>query len=482
MRHFILIMTLFLSYCSRAQNHLGDSWEIGVYGYRIDLGQFPIVHDTVMISPIIFLQGKSNLCDSSGALLYMSTGWDIYNKSGVLIEDGDSLTSKDLYAHYSGVNSYSQCSIFLPMDSGKAYFVSATCNDTMFSAWQGANVTSAPFNILAYSIIDQYANNGQGKVVERMHSILENTSLNKGGMMACKHSNGKDWWLIKTASDSIHFYTFLFTQDSVYNYGVQKFPYYQHSFSDFIGQIVFNREGNKVAIVNSNSPGKLVTMDFDRCYGVLSNFNLINNVPVLTNPSGSDTTALGVAFSPNGRFIYVAKFSYILQYDTEDSSWYQVSNWDTSWSNFAGYTLCALGVDDKIYFGAYHGTSKELSVVDNPDVKGIGCNFCRKCLRAKSSTGYMSIPPCMPNYELGAKTCFPMNVVNETDDTDWSFYPNPVSHTIHMNNAKGKTKVLLDAWGRILFSTTSDNIDVSRLVNGLYYLRCGISTKKLLIE
>jgi len=63
------------------------------------------------------------------------------------------------------------------------------------------------------------ANGGAGKVLKRMQPLMENAELRKTQMMACRHANGKDWWLLKQAGDSNTICKFLFTQDSVYNMG-----------------------------------------------------------------------------------------------------------------------------------------------------------------------------------------------------------------------------------------------------------------------
>jgi hypothetical protein len=53
-----------------------------------------------------------------------------------------------------------------------------------------------------------------------------------------------------------------------------------------------------------------------------------------------------------------------------------------------------------MYIGNWNGLGKAMSVINNPDVKGVGCGFCPKCFQfPKIGAGN---PPCMPNYALGA--------------------------------------------------------------------------------
>ncbi len=67
------------------------------------------------------------------------------------------------------------------------------------------------------------ANGGAGKVTQRMVPLMQNANLRKTQMMACRHGNGKDWWLLKQEGGNADEHTFLFTQDSVYDKGVQLF-------------------------------------------------------------------------------------------------------------------------------------------------------------------------------------------------------------------------------------------------------------------
>jgi hypothetical protein len=144
-----------------------------------------------------------------------------------------------------------------------------------------------------------------------------------------------------------------------------------------------------------------------------------------------------------------------------------------------------MGPDNKIYIGNFGGLSKQMSRIDNPDVKGLGCNFCPRCLRLDSlgATAYVGTPPCMPNYSLGAKTCWPLS--NEqviVNNEQWELYPNPVNTILYIGNAKGKKKKLYNTYGQLLISTTKEEINISGLAKGLYFLSCGQQTQKVLVE
>lgn len=193
--------------------------------------------------------------------------------------------------------------------------------------------------------------------------------------------------------------------------------------------MMFNAEGTKFVTTGIGNFAKVFTADFDRCYGLLSNFTELT-VPCPTWEDGIDSTTHGVVYSPNGRFIYVAHRAFIYQYDTWDNSWYEVYGKDTSYDFFTLYSNMQCTADGKILIGHFHGLSKQLSLIENPNEKGIACNFCRKCLRATSTTGWLNGPPNVANYALGAKTCWPLSQSESQEqraEEKWKVFPNPAS-------------------------------------------------------
>jgi len=375
------------------------------------------------------------------------------------------------------------------MDSNKYYFITPTFSDIRYDDCHN-NGGNCYFDLLLYNVIDMNANAGAGKVTQRMIPLLQNVNLRKTQMMACRHGNGKDWWLLKQEGDSANVHTFLFTQDSVFDKGVQIFSEPVWGGWDIRGQSTFNSNGSKYATTShGGSTGLIFLADFDRCYGIL------DNPWVIQMPSGSqhdptDTNimerlSVGLVFSPNNKFLYVISMSNIYQFDLQDSSWYHVAGLDTSYQQFQGYETAYSGPDNKLYIGNWGGLSKQMSRIDNPDVKGVGCNFCPRCLRMDSLSGVFSLgtPPCMPNYSLGAKTCWPLQNENVKEkEKELSVYPNPSSSMIYIKNANQKKKELYNSIGQLIFSTFKNEINVSNYSKGIYYLRCGIQTKKIIIE
>jgi hypothetical protein len=377
----------------------------------------------------------------------------------------------------------SQSSIFLPMDSNKYYFITPTNS-------AGNLCYSCHNDAMIYSVIDMNANGGTGKVVQRMIPFATNGQFRKTQMMACRHSNGKDWWLLKQAGDSNRIHKFRFTQDSVYNEGYQQFDEPVWGTWDIYGQSCFSTDGSKYASSShGSSNGKVFLADFDRCLGVLSNPKVIT-MPTGSQynpgaPSDSEKLAKGVAYSPDNNFLYVIGQFNIWQFDFADSSWFHVAGMDTTFIQFTHYDASYYGADGKLYIGNFHGTSKQMSRIDNPDVKGAGCNFCPRCLRLDSVYYYggAGTPPCMPNYSLGADSCWPVGITQYINEkTQLEVYPNPTSSTLYIKSSSNSKRELFNSIGQLLFTTKENEIDVSKYSKGVYYLKVASKFKKIIIE
>jgi len=485
---FIAISILTISNLCNSQSKLGNESITGSGGIRIKFDNGNIISNNSIYYNSYFYHGNSCICDTSGNLILASDGYNVYNNIGNYIDGGDTLVPNDFYINQNGWSVLSQSSIFLPMDSEKYYFITPAMSDVRFADCQANN--NCHFDLLLYNVIDMNANAGAGKVVRRMQPLMENARLRKTQMMACRHGNGKNWWLLKHEGDSANVHVFLFTQDSVYDKGVQMFNGPIWGVWDTRGQSTFNSDGSQYATTShGDGSGLIMLADFDRCYGILSNSRVIQ-MPIGSQHFPSDTTimeslSVGLCYSPNNKYLYVISMSNIYQYDLQDSTWFHVAGLDTSILQFQNYETAYLGQDSKIYIGNASGISKQMSVIDNPDIKGAGCNFCPRCLRLDSlgANAYVGTPPCMPNYGLGARECWPLQNENlKEKEKEWLVYPNPAYQNIYIKNARGKKKTLYNLSGQVISSTTKDEIDVSKYAKGLYFIQIENAVRKVIIE
>lgn len=444
----------------------------------------------------IFTNGSSNICDSAtGALLMFSNGYVLYNAQGGKMENGDSLVPSKIYSHNAIPDaSNTQGSLIIPKGSNGLYYVfTPTMTDSAYNLCIGGTTGKCPFDLLQYHVVDMTANNGLGKVVQKNVALLSNVEMSKVGMMACRHANGYDWWLLKQALDTNLIYTFLVTKDTVVLDTIQGFSAPHFGYLDLQGQSCFSPDGSKYAFIQSTC-NKLFVADFDRCYGILSTPK-VYTIPIdsttIPNPPSQyvwDSISTGVCFSANDSFIYISKRFNIYQFEINNTdsalAWYRVKHGeDTTLVFFAYYGQLYKGIDNKIYIGKGGGQGSQNSVIDYPNNKGSACGFCRKCIRYDSTDYFTFSFANMPDFNLGKKVpCWPLDTSHLTANEVWSFYPNPAYQNIVIKNAKNKNKFLYNSMGQLIFTTTKDEMEVNYLSKGLYFLQCNGKTKKLLVE
>lgn len=502
---FIIHYSLFILNSNAQNNKMGNTWIIG-YGMMNATfdGTFnmPITKQyiTGFCSPCIYAFGNShsNICDSSsGKIVFTCNSMRLFDTLGNIIENGDSLQPNKIYSNNNPPQSiHNQGSLILPKGSDGLYYVfTATITDTTYTKFKNSPI-KFPNDLLQYHVVDMKANGGMGKVIQKNIPLIENNEISWVGMMAVRHSNGYDWWLLKQGFDTNKVYTFLVTKDTVLLDTIQYFSEPNFGLYSNVGQSCFSSDGSKYAVVQGGNNRDLFVADFDRCYGILSNPQTYK-VPIDSSSDAYlhsvgilDSIFGGVCFSPNDNFIYISKSSNIYQfeYKNQDSTtaWYLVKHGeDTSYQQFAYYSQLYKGIDNRIYIGKHGGIARQNSVINYPDLKGSACGFCRKCLRCDTCWGYTSTPPNMPDFNLGALpySCPPLNTEQlAVSSEQLEVYPNPSSTVFYIKNKKGKKKELYNAIGELIYSTTKEEINVSHFSIGVYYIKCDNVVKKVIVE
>ncbi|RYZ41593.1 MAG: hypothetical protein EOP49_28825, partial [Sphingobacteriales bacterium] len=360
MKTILGIIALLLSGSSAfsQQNDYGKVWINGVsINYStVFSGAQPLnqIFDTFFAHEY-FRSGQSNICDSAGNLILITNGFNIYGKDNEIIDNGERLVDSFFYTEYNSLT-WPQGSILLPIGNDKYYCVINIPSD---SVWNALHLNCYS-DYLLYNTIDMNANGGAGRVIKKRQVLIEKQNLFSGHMMACRHGNGRDWWLVKQGHpDSNIIYKFLFTPDSVYGPYIQHFNFVKEESNTLYtpGQSMFSPDGSKYALTWEGRR-TLFLADFDRCTGMLSN-GKFEKVPLLaidSIPNQSDSFNLGLCFSPNGQLLYIAHLYNIHQLDLTDTNqatrWYKVAGMDTtSVPAFTGYCNIYPGPDNKLYIG-----------------------------------------------------------------------------------------------------------------------------------
>lgn len=89
----------------------------------------------------------------------------------------------------------------------------------------------------------------------------------------------------------------------------------------------------------------------------------------------------------------------------------------------------------------------------------------------------------MPNYNLGAKICWP-DGVSEAANSSFAVIPNPSTGriTVKGDDYLKEIKYIFDATGNLIQTTRHNNIDLGSLPKGVYFLKCREKTTKVLIQ
>ncbi len=365
---------------------------------------------TIPTSPVTFASGMdgrgscNSICDSTGQLLFYSfdraasipQSTLVMNRNHTVMDDGDSIVGEGWYHEL----------IILPFPDSENFYYLFSIGITGYS----------PYG-LYYSVIDLNLNGGLGKVVSKNIQLSNLAAFD--GITAIKHGNGRDWWLIFKPDGNISlpnndFYIYLVTPPGISFTTIQSVG---NIITNNAGCLTFSENGDKLLMTNYRN--LIQVFDFNRCTGILNN-------PLTIEPENMAQTGQHFAscFSPNGNLIYVthtndgsqATDSRLYQYDltapnigaSRDTLYHWV------YPDIAGHFKRA--PDNKIYLSVayqcqgiycypypdsvYNQTNMNLSVINDPDVVGSGCNFSPSSFYLGGKRTYYGLPN-NPDYEMG---------------------------------------------------------------------------------
>jgi len=397
-----------------------------------------------------FQETNVSLCDEDGNLLLYSNGVHIFNRNHQIMENGANLM--DGGALQSNSLPQGVLAFYMPGSSNRAVVIHAIDEYVEAPLWTVA-VTG-----LYYSIVDLSANAGVGKVIQKKTPLLIDT-LDYGKFTATRHGNGRDWWILANEVNSNRFYKILLQEDGLTIYDNQAIG---ETVMETLGQSVFSPDGKTYAIAGSYDDviGKFLSVyDFNRCNGELSNPRQWNWHDEVHGPT------VGVAISPNSRYLYVPSNKYFYQYDLYandiEASRITVAIYDGFQSPFGSkFYLAQLAPDNKIYINCSNGETV-MHVIHNPDEAGLACNVEQHgiylpCYNAQAL-------PNFPNYRLGdwsGSLCDTLGINPSSEGaveiSGVNIYPNPASTAaqIHFQapGPKGGRVTLYDLAGRLVLS------------------------------
>ena len=342
---------------------------------------------------------------------------------------------------------------------------------------------SGPYFGLYYCIVDLKLNNGLGAVTQK--NVMLDPVSTKDALMAVKHGNGKDWWLVTRKWDHLSltadnaFYVYFVDSTGIYPQAVQNEGAFRTTGG---GDVTFNSDGTKMAV--SDWRNLIELYDFDRCTGIISS-PLNIELPSTTGPF---KYYFSTAFSANDRYLYVLSNlgmseTTIFQYDLQSSNIPSSKMAIGTIMDSASAVMMKLAPDNRIYISAlsdiigggypypanyYNYVNTHLSVINYPDSAGLSSDFQLLSFPLGGHRTYRGLPH-NPNYEMGplvGSLCDTLTVgLTENDEKNDVFFQawyNQEWNMIHVNASKlkGKSGVLrlFDVEGRVVVERKVDVI------------------------
>jgi hypothetical protein len=265
-----------------------------------------------------------------------------------------------------------------------------------------------------------------------------------------------------------------------------------------------SKQGDKLAIANNST--LIEVYDFDRCSGIISNPNRISF------PLSNQRSFFGSEFSPNGNILYVSVTNNIFgdslrlyQFDlTNPNPGSTVQKLYCEQVPASG-GLLKRGPDDKIYFSCLYAAgwryedtcrnvyNENLSVINNPDIYGPGCNFQPFSFYLGGKRTYWELPN-NPNFLLGplqGTICdsLTLNIKSTKPKENFKIFPNPVDDKLNIigNFSNGKTFRLYNSHGEFILAGEIVNgfrsINFSNFSNGIYFIKIdNLQTYKIIVN
>ena len=359
------------------------------------------------------VEGCSSIADGNGNLLFYTEGDTVWNRNHQVMQNG-----LGLKGHYSS----SQSALIVPKPGSSTIYYVFTVDAEGWS--DGLN----------YSELDMTLDGGMGAIVPGNKNIqlLAPTSEK---LTARKHANRVDFWVVVHDFTTDAFYSYLVTSS-----GVNPVPVISNigsiitSSADTRGCMKISPDGNYLVLANVGL-NEVQLFNFDISSGVVSNL-------IETFVYSMFETPYGVEFSPSSQLLYVSDGysfgSHVVQYDLNAASIFLSAVVLDTFMVQAG-TL-QLGPDRKIYSSNWDGSAMDsISVINNPDIVGIGCNFVFNSIYLPSGGPGLGLPNFVTSFFSapyvsytdtcsGLSTFFTINNANY-DSLLWNF-GDPISGSL----------------------------------------------------
>ncbi len=428
---------------------------------------------------------RAAFSDTAGNLVFASNGWRLVNSSGEILAHKlwlDSMPHPD-DSYDSTMLLVNMGPLFLddPGDAAKAYLFYGQYK-RLFNA---VNQQMRADIFFTYAYLDIPT-----KTLISKNNIILTDTTNSGDMQACRHANGRDWWLIKPGLKENQIYFGLLSPSGI-TMQLLEIPDItsRHQAGTFSQ---FSFDGTKYFHYTGTYTRTMFVYDFDRCNGTLSNPITIDMTDSLMY---GDINAF--ALSPDGTKIYIRKYNFtpifpqiqgLLQYDLLNGN-YTYLAFSASAPNASPNGKSILQQSSYDENGVTYQT---LSEIENPNEAGTACNYVEHKYHINNNATFV-MPSNWANFKLGALQGSPCDTLSthvseiQLEPTKMLVYPNPSRGMLYvqLKNQGAKAQLFVrNAQGSVLYSSEfylsqQVNLEQINLSYGLYFIEVKLENEIL---
>ncbi|MBX2928758.1 MAG: T9SS type A sorting domain-containing protein [Saprospiraceae bacterium] len=413
---------------------------------------------TPITPPTSFLATNASISDEQGNLLCYTNGVSVFNASHQIMMNGHNLNPGGLMGLDALGLSMPQGALILPVpeQAGKYMLIH---EGGIFV--EGISLAASP---LYYSLIDMELDDGNGAVVEK-NVVLRTDTLEHGKIVATRHANGRDWWIVAPRYSDGSLLRLLLSPQGIEDMGPTQPGLIQQV--DF-GNATFSPDGRYY--VNAGGFSFFTILGFDRCSG---EFFFIEYYET----EGFQEPFSLVAFAPNSRYLYHFTGNYVFQFDVEAAD---IGSSGTIVAEYDGYAedipdnfpattdfyMPQLAPDGKIYVTTL-GFAPYLHVIEQPDLPGTDCQVIQRGIELPI---IVSSLPNFPNFNLGVLQGSPCDSIISSSTNHWPLAETEPLH-IFPNPAQGYFTIATGApgtpWAYLrLYDSTGRQVLVQSLAAG----------------